>query len=372
MEVKNYKISFCVVCMNRLHQLKQTLLKNIKDSEDYSELEFIVLDYNSEDGMEDWAKENLADFISNGRVVYYKTTDPTSWSPSHSKNLAFNLATGDIICSIWADYYTGAGFAKYVNDSFKTDDNIVLTPIDFHKIKKGYNPSGDVLGKVCVKKSDFLRIKGFDERMNRHGFEDYDFINRLEMIGVKRVLIEDYTFLEYIKHKNSERYSLPDDLKCLHVNYKTASESDVLILYRDRRFELATIVDNSTANADDCQYAYITRNHKFEYGLKESKWTTGKWERRSDRTLIFKGSENEFSLQKEKESGKTLLTNMANHAVFHEITSNEVINNVLVFNHFYYTRSIMEKNLQNKNAVPNEHFGEAVVYKNFSKKVTSI
>jgi len=51
MKYKHFKISFCIVCMNRLHQLSQTLLQNIRDNEDYSELEFIVLDYNSNDGM---------------------------------------------------------------------------------------------------------------------------------------------------------------------------------------------------------------------------------------------------------------------------------------------------------------------------------
>jgi hypothetical protein len=77
-----------VVCMNRLHQLKQTLMQNIADNADYEQLEFVVLDYNSKDGMEEWVKQNLAGQIKTGRVVYYKTIEPESWSPSHSKNLA--------------------------------------------------------------------------------------------------------------------------------------------------------------------------------------------------------------------------------------------------------------------------------------------
>src|SRR5690242_208595 len=95
----NYKISFCIVCMNRLYQLVKTLPENIKDNENYDNLEFIILDYNSEDGMEQWMRENMSDYILKGRVIYYRTPDPKSWSPSHSKNLAFKLANGHILCN---------------------------------------------------------------------------------------------------------------------------------------------------------------------------------------------------------------------------------------------------------------------------------
>ena len=186
MSSSNHKISICTVCMNRLHQLEQTLIKNIEDNNSYNEVEFVVLDYNSQDGMEEWVKQNLSSYINTGKLVYYKTTEPQKWSPSHSKNLAFKLATGDIICNIWSDYFTGKDFAEFVNRSYQNDPNIVMTPIDFHKTKPGYHPPGDVLGKVCVRKTDFLKVHGFDERMDRHGFEDYDFVNRLDALSCNK------------------------------------------------------------------------------------------------------------------------------------------------------------------------------------------
>ncbi len=362
MNCGDFKISFCVVCMNRLHQLRQTLMQNIVDNADYAELEFVVLDYNSKDGMEEWIMENLADHIKTGRVVYYKTTDPDSWSPSHSKNLAFKLATGDIVCSIWADYYTGAGFAHYVNDSFKEDDNIVLTPIDFHKTRKNYAPPGDVLGKVCVKKSDFLKIEGFDERMNRHGFEDYDFINRLEMIGVKRVLIEDFAYLKYISHSNDERYSLPANLAGMYVNYIAPSVSEVLFLYSDQRFDKGTVVDNYTAGAENYGYAYKTRNDRFEYSLKEMSWLTGTWHKNND-SITFSAKGYSFSLNE----GTKALTNENEADIFYHLTDIETVKSVLTFKHFFHTRSIMEESLKNKIAVVNNaNFGKATVFENFS------
>jgi hypothetical protein len=249
MNHRDFKISFCVVCMNRLHQLRQTLIQNIADNADYEQLEFIVLDYNSKDGMEEWVKQHLAEHIKTGRVVYYKTTDPVSWSPSHSKNLAFKLATGDILCSTAADNYTGKSFAHYVNENFNRDLNIVLTPIDFPRKRIDYHPPSDTFGNVCVTRNNFIKVTGFDERMDRYGFEDYDFINRLEMIGVKRVLIEDFAFLKYISHTNDERYSLPANLKGMYVNYIAPSVSEVLFLYGDQCFDKGTVVDNYTAGA---------------------------------------------------------------------------------------------------------------------------
>ena len=54
-----YKISFATVCMNRLHHIRQTLPKNIADNSDYENVEFILLDYNSSDGLEEWVKETM-------------------------------------------------------------------------------------------------------------------------------------------------------------------------------------------------------------------------------------------------------------------------------------------------------------------------
>ena len=51
-EVKRqHKISICTTCMNRLDDLKQTLPQNILDNADYTRTEFVLIDYNSSDGL---------------------------------------------------------------------------------------------------------------------------------------------------------------------------------------------------------------------------------------------------------------------------------------------------------------------------------
>jgi len=364
---RKYKISFCVVSMNRLHQLKETFIKNLKDNERYDKLEFILLDYNSNDGLEDWVKNNISEYILNGKVIYYRTTQPSSWSPSHSKNLAFKLATGDILCSIWADYYTGPDFANYVNEQFNRNNQIVLTPIDFYKTKENYHPPGDVLGKVCVKKSDFIRIRGFDERMNKHGFEDYDFINRLEMTGVKRVLIDDFAFLKYISHSNDERYLLPiDNLQGFYIHYKSHDLSEALFLYKDGKAKKGVLVDNFTKYASNWEYAYQPLISHFEYGMDELGWITGVWQQTDNKqiTIFFDDDKQQHLIERTKNKRQLLVDEKAD-LCFYYIDDRKLVNDVLTFNHYYDTRTIMEKNLKDKIfAVNHNAFGHATVYKN--------
>lgn len=368
MESKNYKISFCIVSMNRLHHLKQTLLQNINENDNYEELEFVVLDYNSHDGLSDWIKDNMSLYIENGRLIYYKTIEPQSWNPSHSKNLVFKLATGDIVCNIWADYYCGAGFASYVNQSYLKDNNIVITPIDFYRTKKNYCPPKDVLGKVCTRKEDFVNIRGFDERMNKHGFEDYDFVNRLELMGVKRVLIEDSSYLKYIGHGDEERYLIPTEkLHGIYVNYIGPSSSEVFIFYKNGEYEKGVITDNSTLNAGDYKFAFTPRNYQFEYSLNGGEWERGRWNKIENNFIqVTPKSKNGFVLKARRESNRNLLTNTVNGKVFYEILDPILMKGFWDFHHFHDTRSIMEKNIANGISVVNPlHYGKGAVYKNF-------
>lgn len=360
--------------MNRLHQLRQTLPQNIKDNEGYDDLEFIVLNYNSHDDMEQWIKENMSEHILNGRLKYYKTTEPVSWSPSHAKNIAYKLATGEIICGKAADNFTGKNFAHYVNELFNKNTDIVLTPIDFHRSKPDYQPANDVLGEVCIKKHDFLKIEGFDERMDRYGFEDYDLINRLEMIDVKRLLIEDFTYLQYISHNNNERYALPtDDLRAIYINYHSPSTSEAIFLYKDSRFEKGVLVDNFTKDAANCVYAYTPRKYHFEYSLNEPGWQTGTWINENDHIKFSPDSSKKLIFIKQQKDGQTILIDTDNSSIFYSITDNKLIDTILTFKHFIYTRSIMEANLNGKNAVVNKGvFGKATVYKNFQPQPITV
>ena len=51
---KYLKVSLCTTVMDRLHDLERTLPKNMEDNSDYPNMEYVVLDYNSQDSLEQW------------------------------------------------------------------------------------------------------------------------------------------------------------------------------------------------------------------------------------------------------------------------------------------------------------------------------
>ena len=73
------QISFCITCMNRLKHLQETLEKNILDNFLVDEVEFVVLDYNSQDGLEEWIAQSMMKYIEMGILVYYRTTEPVHY-----------------------------------------------------------------------------------------------------------------------------------------------------------------------------------------------------------------------------------------------------------------------------------------------------
>ncbi|RAJ08322.1 glycosyltransferase involved in cell wall biosynthesis [Chitinophaga skermanii] len=195
------KISICTVCMNRLEHLKETLLTNIRHNEHVEGIEFVVLDYNSADGMEDWAKEHLQPYIDTGLVNYYKTFEPEHFHISHSKNMALRLGQGEIICMVDADNYTGEGYAAWVQDAFNPylDKTIVTT------LRRNYIPYRDQGGRLAFHQNMYYQARGFNEKMAAYGIEDVDLVNRMEDMGGQRVYIEDEKFLGYIGHSNVDR-----------------------------------------------------------------------------------------------------------------------------------------------------------------------
>ena len=79
------KLAFCITCMNRLSHIQETLVKNMEDNFSPNEVEFILLDYNSTDGLEEWVK-TLQNYIDIGILHYYRTDIPTHYHRSHSRN----------------------------------------------------------------------------------------------------------------------------------------------------------------------------------------------------------------------------------------------------------------------------------------------
>jgi len=174
-DIKCYKVSICTTSMNRLYDLKQTLIQNIEDNSDYQNLEFVVLNYNSSDDIDSFIFRECGKYIERGILNYYKTEEPKFYSMSHARNIAFKLATGDIVNSIDADHFTNKGFAQKINLIANTTGKETV----FVKSRQRNR------GRISMFRDDFLKIGGYDEEIKDYGFEDEDLLARSRKLGFK-------------------------------------------------------------------------------------------------------------------------------------------------------------------------------------------
>lgn len=171
------KISFCTTCMNRLVHLKQTILRNIEHSKSYSNVEFILLDYNSNDGLEDWAKENLSEHIEKDKVKFFQTKEPKYWVAAHAKNIAHKMATGDVLVNIDSDILIPVGFCEFIDEAFSFGKKIVMS----FESKDPYGNDG-CAGIVGALKEHFYSVNGYDENIYMGwGYDDMNYQFRVRM-----------------------------------------------------------------------------------------------------------------------------------------------------------------------------------------------
>jgi hypothetical protein len=195
------KVSFCITSMNRLQHVRRTLIKNIEHNLSYPNVEFVLLDYNSGDGLERWVRGTCGKYLESGILKYHRTTKPVHFHMAHAKNMAHKLATGDILCSLDADNFTSKNFAFFINFTYeKNRDCVGVSAWGNHKKSR----LSDFGGRIFLSRDNFERVGGYDEEFVGWGYEDLDFKQRAVNLGLKMVSIP-VCFLGCIKHEDSLR-----------------------------------------------------------------------------------------------------------------------------------------------------------------------
>lgn len=176
---ETYKISFCTTVMDRLYNLKETLPINIDNNKYYPKLEFVILDYNSKDGLEEWMKKNMMEHIESGRVSYYRTEEPKYFSMAHSRNIVFKVAQGDIVNNLDADNYTfDIGGRRPADECWAFCLNRMANDSKDRKVifAKGKRA---MHGRIGFFKDEFINgLGGYDEQLEGYGHDDHDLVKR--------------------------------------------------------------------------------------------------------------------------------------------------------------------------------------------------
>lgn len=226
------KISFCTTCMGRTHHLKQTLPKNIRENLPRAnqldpDVEFVVLDYNSQDGLEEWIKSDpeMIEYMQKGILVYARTTEPEFFRMAHAKNMSHRLATGDVLCNTDADNFLGNHFATELANIFQQDKNVIVHPARVLGKNISVNERG-FFGRIAAERSSFYALGGYNEnRFKGWGCEDSHFLLRAYAIGLKPYSIFDKSFFETIGHGDSERIQNMDDKETSIKNLRRCDEN---------------------------------------------------------------------------------------------------------------------------------------------------
>ena len=191
------KISICTTCMDRAHDLKKTLLKNIEDNADYPNIEFVILNYNSKDNLHKFMISNSLKYLNKmGIVKYLITKTPKYYSMSHSRNICFKNASGSIVTNVDADNYTGKNFAHFLNNLAE----ICPENAFFAKGKRMIH------GRIGMYKNEFIEIGGYNEEFVGYGYDDHDLMIRAMSKGKKLMWwsgISEENFTERIKTPRS-------------------------------------------------------------------------------------------------------------------------------------------------------------------------
>jgi len=346
------KIAFCITCMNRLQHLQQTLEKNIQDNYLPDEVEFVLLDYNSTDGLEQWIQQNMQSYIDSGILIYYKTVEPEHYFRSHSRNVAFRLANASILCNLDADNFLGKGFASFMIKEFNTNDNVFFS---------SNATGGDIVGRVCVRKEDFMAIKGYDEDIQGYGYEDTDLFIRLEKLGLKHKQFNNPDFYHCIRHSNEYRVKdefMAKNTEKTYISYVNPYTSRILLMCKDFTFAQYTLIDNRQLNLyvgfSEDENQTLDEKKQIVLGADSQK---GRWRQENDNIILiqnnhttrFKQEDLEFPFQ---------------HQTYYVVTNNDLQTEIILLLSFAinlnYVRQSKEKPVNSKG------FGKGTVFKNFS------
>jgi glycosyltransferase involved in cell wall biosynthesis len=173
------RISFCITCKNRFHQISQTLPLNLADNKDHRDMiEFVVVDFSSRDGLQDWIFSNFREPLDEGYLRYIFTDEMKTWHASIAKNTAHYHASGEYLMNLDGDNFTGSNGGMYIYDQFlKYGDKLL-----FHQ-HNGIR-GGGTCGRIGMHRRFFHEIGGYDESFEPMGNQDVDLIRRLREFGL--------------------------------------------------------------------------------------------------------------------------------------------------------------------------------------------
>jgi len=198
----NLTVTLSTCCYNRAEHVKQTLLKNLEDNQqDF--VRFLLLNYNSQDDLDEWAREHLGRFIASGRVLYLHEKTADHFKHAHARNVAVRACTSEVICNVDADNFTGPDFGRWLRQVYLDNKSTAFTAYG----RDRGAPCGDLFGRISFRVRELIAIGGYSEDLDMWGVEDWDIIRRAERVGLKKVTYPERFDVKPLLHTQEARVS---------------------------------------------------------------------------------------------------------------------------------------------------------------------
>ncbi len=166
-------ISFCTSCFNRAYQLKQTFAANASTISDDPRVEWIILNYSSQDDLHEYMINNLP--AISRRIIYAVDSSRRPWHLSVAKNIAHRIASGLILMNLDCDNYIGPSI-PIIKDHFARGTKML-------HLWSGIFRDG-TCGRIATTKDTFYALGGYDEALHPMGYQDRDFLRRALKSGL--------------------------------------------------------------------------------------------------------------------------------------------------------------------------------------------
>lgn len=179
------KISIITVVYNAVKTIGQTIQSVLK--QDYTEIEYIIIDGGSTDGTLDIIKNyesNIAYWISESDQGIY-----------NAMNKGIDISTGDVIAFLNSDDWYEDGVIKYIAEGFKENIDVLIGRVNFYENDKILRSQKNLLNPeelrrsmiychqgVFAKRELFIKFGKFDEKYKIAA--DYDWLLRIYNEGV--------------------------------------------------------------------------------------------------------------------------------------------------------------------------------------------
>lgn len=204
-----HTISIVIPCKNRLAHLKQTLPLVLAQT--WQDLEIIIVDYECPQKTFDWVNEAIQD----KRVInFHYKTEKDKWNLSHSRNLGSLLAGGRRMLFLDADAMIKPTFIEMAVKDL--GDNCFSTGLT----QSPWNGCGCMF----VWRETFFDYLGYNEAMEGWGYEDFEFMRRMEAGGLEHKWFNP-DLIYNLSHDNESRnqyHGNEDLMECKERNYQKA------------------------------------------------------------------------------------------------------------------------------------------------------